>query len=528
MGVLDDAVMGIKPQAPQPTAPQQSINGVPIPAAAGTDMSKYLDAGGQQDPMVDKAAGKVGQIVQKLQIEPTDENLQNVIMGVAKGRPMDPRALIKDRKSTLQQELEEAVATLKGDNDFRSYAEAIQSGRDQELRNAQYSKYGLKKYDEKAADATVDPRLKAIGEAKLKIIGARIEGLQQQMLKLDETENKLLLGGALNSDADYQDLIKSLITGQNIPTTIDKEAKDLAREQLEVTKDKNASDAEIAGLTAQRDLLKEGREQKKDLFDREKDIAKIGIDQQNADSQRITAEKDSVATARKSQTAINALKTKQVEIQTTLNLVKDVSQNFDPDLQTAGTKIQNAITEQLDLLGADGIITPGMESDLVAGVMQRQGMGQLFNQYRKMVTGAAAAVAELKILEKDFVNYKDSPIKARAGLQRFLKMSIRDSKIFQEMADAGINISDKNELNSFYDTAKFRYDLNDSALVEEAVRSAPQLFYDEEITKQDRRILKEGGKLLGVYGVARIFTPAQLELFKKNDPEEYNKAMGVK
>lgn len=489
MGVLDDAVMGIKPQATQPAAPQQSINGVPIPAAAKMDMSSYLDAPQQQeqDPLIGKAAGKVGQIVQKLQIEPTDENLQNVIMGVAKGRPMDPRALIKDRKSTLQQELEEAVATLKGDNDFRSYAEAIQSGRDQELRNAQYSKFGLKKYDKDAAEASVDPRLKAIGEAKLKIIGARIEGLQQQMLKLDETENKLLLGGALSSDADYQDLIKALITGQNIPTSLERlsqeESSAIATDRLAFDKQKSQQDLTIEGLKAQQTA-------EQNLFNREKDIADIGIKQQNADSQRISAEKDSMRANKVAQ----SLKNKQVEAQQTLNMVKDISQSFNADLQTAPTKLLAGVNKILDSMGID-VGADGKK--LIRGMTeQEQGIGQLFNQYRKMITGAAAAMAELKFLEQTFVNNKNSPEEAKVGLQRFLKMAIRDSKVFQEMADAGVNINDKNELNGFYDTAVFRYNLNDPELVNEAMRAAPSLFYDKPLDDKDKKVLENGGKMV--------------------------------
>lgn len=498
MGILDDVnQMRSNSNANAP----QMINGVQIPNAAkmGQFDQNYLDQGAPQAPDNSAAAGKISQIVQKLQIQPTEDNLQNVIMGVAKGRPMDPVALIKDRKASLQQELDETLNTLRNDPDFNQYMSATKSAQDRQLREASY---GGGKYDKDAADRRIDPMLKMLGEKKFEIFGKRAEIIQNQLNSLEGTQNKLILGGALHDDNDYQDMIKALIAGGTIPTSNDRAALELSKEDLERKKLKDQQDVAVAGLTAK-------NEADKTAFNQAAETTKIGIMQQNADSQRISASKQSS----KSQNAITALKNKQAEVQTTLNLTKDIAQKFNPDFFEKPEQWKNAGLAFLDSMGVN--IGDANKATIKAFNDQSQGVGQLFNQYRKMITGSAAAVQELEMLKKDFVNKNNSPEQARAGLQRFLKMTIRDSKIFQEMIDSGININDKNELNGFYDTAKFRYDLDDPALVEEAVRAAPQLFYDGPMEPRDKQILKEGGKMLKVRGKWNVYTPSQVELLKK-------------
>lgn len=67
----------------------------------------------------------------------------------------------------------------------------------------------------------------------------------------------------------------------------------------------------------------------------------------------------------------------------------------------------------------------------------RQATGRLFNAYRKEVTGAAAAVSELKLLMQDFLNKDMGPAEFKASYESFVSLIEQQIQLNRELKNQG-------------------------------------------------------------------------------------------
>lgn len=70
------------------------------------------------------------------------------------------------------------------------------------------------------------------------------------------------------------------------------------------------------------------------------------------------------------------------------------------------------------------------------------GIEQMFNQYRKLITGAAASQGEIEMLKKSYLNTSMSPDEFKAGYGQIRETMARDVGYFQELVQAGIPVQD--------------------------------------------------------------------------------------
>ncbi len=90
------------------------------------------------------------------------------------------------------------------------------------------------------------------------------------------------------------------------------------------------------------------------------------------------------------------------------------------------------------------------------------GMEQLFNQYRKEITGAAAAVQELDRLKKSMLNTDMSPDQFEAAFEQFKNISTIALKTKQQLLREGIPLGSK-EFGRRIDEAVFSSSTNNAA-----------------------------------------------------------------
>lgn len=109
---------------------------------------------------------------------------------------------------------------------------------------------------------------------------------------------------------------------------------------------------------------------------------------------------------------------------------------YRPEFLTYQGQLDNWVTKQAEKLGRD----PGevRKETLKAKTRFTMSIEQLFNQYRKEITGAAAAVAELDRLKKSFINMDMGPSEFEAGMELFMEESARALRLKRRLLREGV------------------------------------------------------------------------------------------
>lgn len=115
--------------------------------------------------------------------------------------------------------------------------------------------------------------------------------------------------------------------------------------------------------------------------------------------------------------------------------VEHIADLYDPSFLTYAGKAETAKNRFLDKLGASG---PNDRKQLGGATRFRQNVEQVFNAYRKDITGAAAALAELDRLKQSVINTDQSPAEFEAALGEFAQGLQRGLDIKKQLLDEGI------------------------------------------------------------------------------------------
>lgn len=115
--------------------------------------------------------------------------------------------------------------------------------------------------------------------------------------------------------------------------------------------------------------------------------------------------------------------------------VERIGQLYDPSFLTYWGKIKGGAASVLDKVGVAG---PQDRDFLTKQTQFNQNVEQVFNLYRKDITGAAAAVAELDRLKKAVINTDQSPTEFKAALGEFARALERGLAIKTQLLSEGI------------------------------------------------------------------------------------------
>ena len=127
------------------------------------------------------------------------------------------------------------------------------------------------------------------------------------------------------------------------------------------------------------------------------------------------------------------------------NIVKldDIANNFDPSYFTYAGAAKSATGAVLDKVGLSSELditgTVDFNSKRVIAISQ---IDMLFNQYRKEITGAAAAVQELERLEKSYLNSKRGPEATKAMLNELKRIGRRGYETKKRTLREGLAVGD--------------------------------------------------------------------------------------
>jgi hypothetical protein len=132
-----------------------------------------------------------------------------------------------------------------------------------------------------------------------------------------------------------------------------------------------------------------------------------------------------------------------ISTQSQLTKLQTIKEKFDPSHFGAIGDARAAWGDLLDYAGIDTETRYG--GDAVKFAAQRNlsqaEIGQLFNVYRREVTGAAAAVAELKAIEKVYLNSKKGPAATLVMLDALLRVTSETESTQQETLKRGVRVS---------------------------------------------------------------------------------------
>lgn len=110
----------------------------------------------------------------------------------------------------------------------------------------------------------------------------------------------------------------------------------------------------------------------------------------------------------------------------------------------------NWMLEKADKAGIGNPASDWGEDRLKRATRFKQGIEQIFNAYRKEITGAAAAVQELERLKQAMLNADLSPTQFEAAYNEFIAKIMRGQKIAAQMAREGYDPS-KDENAEMFD-----------------------------------------------------------------------------
>ncbi|MCP5005528.1 MAG: hypothetical protein GY941_16555, partial [Planctomycetes bacterium] len=133
----------------------------------------------------------------------------------------------------------------------------------------------------------------------------------------------------------------------------------------------------------------------------------------------------------------------------TLAAIADIKDAFDPKLMQVPARVQNTITDWASWLGLDP--NAGQKDLLERQTNLFQQVHQMFNAYRKEITGAAASVQELASLRKAMIDVDQSPIVFQAALKNFENQAKRGLRINNMLLREGISNNHKDYGRRFDD-----------------------------------------------------------------------------
>jgi len=122
----------------------------------------------------------------------------------------------------------------------------------------------------------------------------------------------------------------------------------------------------------------------------------------------------------------------------TVTMLEAVSRSYDPEFLTFYGQGKQMLTRLKEKAGAK--LSPEERDSLGKYSRFRQNVEQHFNQYRKEITGAAAAVQELDRLKKSMFNTDNSPTEFESMFNEYQGQSKRGVRIYQHVLRRGVPI----------------------------------------------------------------------------------------
>lgn len=114
------------------------------------------------------------------------------------------------------------------------------------------------------------------------------------------------------------------------------------------------------------------------------------------------------------------------------------SNYFDPEQLTLQGRGETKIAEWMD---AVGMSSDGQKERLTKWTQFSNQVSQVFNQYRKEITGAAASVQELEQLKQSLINKDQTTTQFRAAYEQFTSKLERAINAKQKLLTQGIDLS---------------------------------------------------------------------------------------
>ncbi len=128
-----------------------------------------------------------------------------------------------------------------------------------------------------------------------------------------------------------------------------------------------------------------------------------------------------------------------------LSRLKDIRSTFDPQFLTYVGKGRQALLKTKERAGVS--LDPTEKQYLGQYRQFSEGVEQFFNQYKKDITGAAAAVAEISALKESIINTDLSPTEFTSSYDRLVNEATRTINIQNSLLDKGLSPSSKDFQN---------------------------------------------------------------------------------
>lgn len=135
-------------------------------------------------------------------------------------------------------------------------------------------------------------------------------------------------------------------------------------------------------------------------------------------------------------TTIKDLESKIASNMDNLSRLEVIEQQYVPDFLTYGGKVSATISKLKSKAGFD--LSPEDERFLQGRRRFTQGINQMFNAYRKEITGAAAAVQELESLKKAMLSEDLSPTEFKASFDEFKSELLRSNRLSRKILREGV------------------------------------------------------------------------------------------
>lgn len=128
-----------------------------------------------------------------------------------------------------------------------------------------------------------------------------------------------------------------------------------------------------------------------------------------------------------------------------LSRLKDIRSTFDPQFLTYVGKGRQALLKTKERAGVS--LDPTEKQYLGQYRQFSEGVEQFFNQYKKDITGAAAAVAEISALKDSIINTDLSPTEFTSSYDRMVNEATRTINIQNSLLEKGLSPSSKDFQN---------------------------------------------------------------------------------
>lgn len=128
-----------------------------------------------------------------------------------------------------------------------------------------------------------------------------------------------------------------------------------------------------------------------------------------------------------------------------LSRLKDIRSTFDPQFLTYVGKGRQAFLKTKERAGVS--LDPTEKQYLGQYRQFSEGVEQFFNQYKKDITGAAAAVAEISALKDSIINTDLSPTEFTSSYDRLVNEATRTINIQNSLLEKGLSPSSKDFQN---------------------------------------------------------------------------------